>query len=125
MYRTEDLEQLVFADGEPDEETTLRDALEQELSPGVPEEFPALEFTLNLEDGRTLVCEAFGIFAAVYEGAERQYIALHPKEDTEGLIHLLRMEPGEDDELLLVPMEDDGEQQEAEQAFYRLFGQRD
>lgn len=128
IYRTDDLEQMVFSgeDGESagigtdeeQEDEALRTFLKEELAAGVPESFPTLELELTLEDGRTLLCEAAGIFLA---NEEKQYMALHPKEDTEGLIHILEMAEGEDDALLLLPIEDEGEREEAEQTFYRLF----
>lgn len=131
IYSTEDLEQMVFSENEseepdsrtaaqPDEEEALRTFLKEELSAGVPEGFPTLELELTLEDGRNLVCEVVGVFL-VQSG--KQYMALHPKEDTEGLIHILEMAEGEDDELLLLPIEDEGEREEAEQTFYRLLAE--
>ncbi len=118
MYSTEDLERQVFSDEtEMPEDFPAPEVPEEFASLEVPEDFPALEFTLALEDGGELVCEAVGIFGS--EAA--QYIALHPKEDTEGLIHILKMARGGEDELLLLPVEDDGERIEAESEFHRMF----
>lgn len=118
MYSTEDLEWQVFSDGlETKEDFPASEFLEDFPALENLEDFPVMEFTLALEDGRELTCEAVGIFG----NDAAQYIALHPKEDQEGLIHILKMVQGDEDELLLLPVEDDKERMEAESEFYRMF----
>lgn len=80
------------------------------------EEFPVLEFSLELADGRTLDYEAVGVFIH----GEKEYMALHPKTDTEGMVHLMELSQGEDDEIQLNPVGDDVFEAVAE-TFHRLF----
>ena len=79
--------------------------------------FPALELSLELADGRILEYE----LAAVFAHKEKEYVGLHPKSDAEGLIHIMRMTQGENDEIVLHQMESEDEIQEVYQVFFDLF----
>lgn len=81
------------------------------------EGFPALELTLELTDGRKLEYE----LVAVFLHNETEYVGLHPKSDTQGLIHIMQMSQGENDELVLNQIEDDEELQAVYDTFYNLF----
>lgn len=119
FYETEDLEKEIFGIEEPENaepEDPELEALRKLLENEEDTEFPVLELGLELEDGQTLVCEAVGVFA---EG-ERQYIALHPKGDEKGTIHVMRLEEGPEDDAKLLPIEDEDELNAAAGAFYRL-----
>ncbi len=126
-YSTEELEQMVFEPAEPleqpdwEEEQRTREELEsnlrEALDAGMPEDFPTLEFELTLENGELLTCEVAGLF----EEGEKQYMVLHPKEDTEGLVHILEMVQGEEDELRLLPISDEEEYKRAASRCYELF----
>ena len=83
------------------------------------EEFPALELTLELADGRTLEYE----LAAVFVHKEKEYVGLHPKTDTEGLIHIMHLMQGEDDAIVLNQIEDEEELNEAFNVFLGLFAE--
>ncbi|MCD8082305.1 MAG: DUF1292 domain-containing protein [Clostridiales bacterium] len=111
FYRTEYLESSLF----DEEELALAESLEDEdadadgLSPDeIPdqEEFerlPALELTLDFEDGTQRTFR----LAAVFLANEQEYAALMPVEDEkEEEVLLMRMFPGENDELRLAPVEE-------------------
>ena len=120
FYETEDLESAIFGPGEisgPDA-MDAPDAAEAPEDLAEEADLPSLELELTLEDGRRLACQAVGVFLA----GEKQYIALRPKEDTEGLIHILELAQGEDDQAKLLPVEDDRELEEAARAFYHMIG---
>lgn len=121
FYETEDLETEIFGAevGEAQEDAGLTDL--NRLLENEDEALPALELELELTDGQSLACEALGVFGA----GERQYIALHPKEDEKGIIHILRLEEGENDEAKLLPVEEDEELEAAARAFYQLIDGRD
>ena len=78
-------------------------------------ELPALELTLELTDGRILEYELGGVF--VHE--EKEYAALHPKTDTEGIFHVMELAQGEDDEIQLLPVPDE-EWDAVSESFYKF-----
>lgn len=114
FYETEDLESAVFGS----DAIEAPDAVEDPEDLAEAADLPSLELELTLEDGRRLACQAVGVFLA----GEKQYIALHPKEDTEGVIHILELARGEDDQAKLLPVEDEQELEEAARAFYHMIG---
>lgn len=126
LFDTADLEAELFAEdyanpADPaDTEFDLSFEEAADLDIGITEDsiedFPALEFTLTLADGRTLDYEAVGIF--IHE--DKEYMALHPKTDTEGTVHLMEMTQGVDDELQLMPVPDEEFDAVAE-TFQRLY----
>lgn len=130
LFGTADLEAELFAEeGSQAEEYAageyeISDAEAEGMAmlDGLSEEdmadFPALELSLELTDGRILEYEAIGVFVH----GEKEYMALHPKSDTEGTVHLMQLLPGENDEIRLLPVEDDQEFAEASEAFYYLLG---
>ena len=118
LYETEDLEATVFSEEGNLEDFDFDKISDEKFQTGM-EEFPALELTLELTDGRTLEYEVFGVFIC----GEKEYVALHPKTDTEGIIHLMELTAGEDDEIKLLPIEDDAEMEAATAAFYEHFEQ--
>ena len=73
--------------------------------------------TLTLDDGSELEC----VVLTVFEAGGRDYIALLPTEDPEDGVKLLHFFGGAEDELLLEPIADDQEYQEAASAFEDLF----
>ena len=83
------------------------------------DEFPVLELTLELADGRSLEYEV----AAIFAHKEKEYVGLHPKSDAEGLIHIMRFSQGENDELVLHQIKDEEEIQEVYQVFFDLFAE--
>lgn len=97
LYETAELEAELF-----DGSAELENFSEEEYIENL-EDIPSLELTLELADGRTLIYELAGVF--IHE--EKEYAALHPKTDTEGIIHLMELAQGEDDELRLLPIADD------------------
>lgn len=115
LYDISELEADVFSEEER-HEMYEDETYEDDLIVEADTEFPALELELELEDGQVLVCEAVGVFLA----GDYEYMALHPKTDTEGIVHLMRLEPGEDDELKLSPIKDEEELQVAAEAFQQM-----
>ena len=73
----------------------------------------SLRFILEDEAGEEQEYEVIGTFTL----GERDYIALLPVEDGEDGVKLLGFHAGEDDELLLDPIEDEEEYDEAAKAF--------
>lgn len=121
LFDTDQLEAAIFSAEEA--EASIKPEIEEPevLDEANPEDLPALELTLELADGRSLTYEVIGVF--VHE--EKEYAALHPKTDTEGEIHLMQLLPGENDEIRLLPIEDDEELNAAADAFYRLIADED
>lgn len=125
LFDTADLEAELF-EGEQTEtlETEVDITYEEaeDLEVGFSEEdiddFPALEFSLTLADGRILDYEAVGIF--IHE--EKEYMVLHPKTDTDGIVHLMELIQGEDDEIQLLPVKDEDFEAVSE-TFHRVFGE--
>lgn len=97
LYETAELEAKLFEDS-----AKLENFSDEEYIESI-EDFPALELTLELADGRTLEYELAGVF--VHDGKE--YATLHPKTDTDGIIHLMELTQGEDDEIKLLPIADE------------------
>ena len=79
--------------------------------------FPALELTLELTDGRVLEYE----LASVFVHEEKEYVSLHPKTDTDGAFHIMRLIQGEDDEITLHQIEDEEELKAVYEVFFRLY----
>ena len=104
--------EFILGDGTPEEYAELTDLLEQEA-----DEFPALELSLELSDGRILEYEV----ASVFVHDEKEYIGLHPKTDAEGLIHIMQLTQGADDEIELLPIKDEEELQAVYNTFFRLY----
>ncbi|MBE5972298.1 MAG: DUF1292 domain-containing protein [Lachnoclostridium sp.] len=117
LFEIDELEQQVFAD-----ETNQVFVSEEEVNISEdPDSFPALEFILTLEDGQILEYEAVGIFLL----GEKEYMALHPKTDEDGVIHIMNLTQGDDDEIQLSPVEDEEEFEAAAETFYRLIADVD
>lgn len=128
FFDTEFLESQVFGEGEAEYEEENRitdgdrsdpDAEEEEIEEA--EEIP-VELTLNLEDGRTLCCRVSGVFME----QEKEYIALEADgNEDEGMIFLMGLSQGEEDELRLRPLEDEEEREAAFSAFFRMVEEED
>ena len=110
LYDTSELEAAVFS---PDQTADY----EIEVEPV----FPALELELTLEDGQILIYEAVGVFLA----GEKEYIALHPKNDEENTIHIMKLNQGEDDEIQVSPITDEREFEDATAMFYSVLADFD
>lgn len=80
-------------------------------------EEPSEEIELELKDGQTMICEIIYVF--VHE--EYEYMVLHPKEDQDGIVYLMRMSEGEDDELKLSPIEDEEELRKVSEIFREIY----
>lgn len=80
-------------------------------------EEPSEEIELELKDGQTMICEIIYVF--VHE--ECEYMVLHPKEDQDGIVYLMRMSEGEDDELKLSPIEDEEELRKVSEIFREIY----
>ncbi len=104
--------EYILGEGTAEEYAVLDNLQEQEDI-----NFPALELTLELSDGRLLEYEVASVF--VHEGKE--YIGLHPKSDTDGLIHIMQLLQGEDDEIELLPIKKEEELQAVYNTFFRLY----
>ena len=74
-------------------------------------------FVLEDEEGNEKEYEVVGTFEA--EG--KSYIALMPMDDPAGEVRLLSFYAGENDEVMLEPMEDDSEYERAAALFEDLF----
>ena len=132
LFGTADLEAEIFqsADGtkeniqevEYDLDGMLVSDIEdfQNLSEEDTEDFPALELTLELTDGRILEYEV----AAVFVHEDKEYVGLHPKSDTEGLIHIMQLLQGEDDEIELLPIKEEEELIAVYDTFFKLYGKQ-
>lgn len=122
LFDIDDLEAEVFSDNEMNSNIDHYSTVEpeedifKELEMFPETEFPALELELTIEDGQILVCEAAGVFVM----GDKEYMALHPKDDEEGTIHIMELRQGEDDEINLIPIEDDEEFDLAAEKFYKL-----
>ena len=129
LYGTADLEAELFEDGsvlvegaeeweyDLTEVTEENLAVLEKLSEEDMNDFPALEISLELTDGRILEYEV----ASVFVHGEKEYIGLHPKSDTEGLIHIMQLTQGEDDDIELLPIKEEEEIQAVYDAFFRLY----
>ena len=125
LFGTEDLEAEVFADQNYDIDDTDRaeeDVMSvlERIAEGDMDAFPSLELTLELEDGRSLVYETFGVFVH----GDKEYVALHPKTDDEGMIHLMELVAGENDEINLLPIPED-EWDAVAETFHVYFDEND
>lgn len=129
LYGTADLEAELFEDsGVPVEEAEEQEydltevteenlAVLETLSEEDMNDFPALELSLELSDGRVLEYEV----AVVFVHAEKEYIGLHPKSDTEGLIHIMQLTQADDDGIDLLPIKEEEELQAVYDTFFRLY----
>ena len=129
LYGTADLEAELFEDsGVPVEEAEEQEydltevteenlAVLETLSEEDMNDFPALELSLELSDGRVLEYEV----AAVFVHDEKEYVGLHPKSDTEGLIHIMQLTQGIDDGIELLPIKEEEELQAVYDTFFRLY----
>ena len=79
--------------------------------------FPEDELELELENGDRVTCEEVDVI--LNEG--REYMMLHPTDDTEGRVYLMRMEAGEADALQLSPIREEEELQTVIEAFQKLY----
>ena len=109
-YNTEALEEQVFGNGW-DEGEEQEEAGEGEQ--GENEEAP-VTMTVTLENGMQAEYTVAGVFL---EG-EKEYIAL---ETQEGDIHIMELSEGEEDEVRLLPIEEEEEQKRAIEAFRYYF----
>ena len=133
LFETAELEAELFDMNETPEENTedlelgLDELTEESMSilekfsEGELEDFPALELTLELVDGRVLEYE----LAAVFLHGEKEYAALHPKSDSEGLIHIMELLQGENDEIELKQIESEEEIVAVYDTFYSMFSDDD
>lgn len=129
LFGTVDLEAEIFETKTKSEETDqeieyiLGDGTAEDYAEIIPfleqniDDFPALELKLELVDGRTLEYEVLNVF--VHD--EKEYIGLHPKSDTDGLIHIMQMTQGEDDEIELHPIKEEEELKAVYQTFFRVY----
>ncbi len=113
------LEKQIFGeamDAEAEQEAYDREAGQEE--PGEiwePGEDTPVELELTLEDGSSMACRVAGVF--LEQG--REYIALEGEDAT---LHLMGLGQGEEDEILLRPLEEEEEQARVMEAFFQLFG---
>lgn len=128
LYGTADMEAELFDEREvlEEEATQEYDLVEAaadnfeslgDLSGDDFDGFPALELTMELSDGRILEYE----LAAVFVHNEKEYVSLHPKTDTDGAFHIMRLLPGENDEITLHPIEGEEELQAVYEAFFKFY----
>lgn len=111
-----ELEAAVFSGETIEEAIEEPEADEPETEEMISEE-PPEELELELEDGQTMLCEIVTVF--VHE--DREYMVLHPKEDTDGIVYLMRMSAGEQDELKLSQIEDEKELQAVSEVFWEIY----
>ena len=104
--------EFILGDGTSEEYAELTDFIDQGAG-----DFPALELSLELSDGRILEYEV----ASVFVHGEKEYIGLHPKTDTEGLIHIMQLMQGVDDEIELLPIKDEEELRSVYDTFFKLY----
>lgn len=129
LFETADLEAEIFQSEEDTSENIQEveydldgmlasdiDGLEN-LSEQDVENFPSLELTLELSDGRILEYEV----AAVFVHEDKEYVGLHPKSDTEGLIHIMQLLQGEDDAIELLPIKEEEELIAVYDTFFQLY----
>jgi len=111
FYDRELLETEVF-DGEiPEESYTEPEEEAKNRQDG------ELVFKLTLEDGRTVSCRCGGIFPE----EEREYAVLEGKE---GEIHIMELSCGEEDEILLLPVESEEIRQRIFYSYISMFERR-
>lgn len=129
LFETAELEAEIFRESESLEEhvhefeygleeilTNDIEALEH-LSEDGTDDFPALELTLELSDGRVLEYEVVTVFIH----GDKEYIGLHPKSDTEGLIHIMQLLQGEDDSIELLPIKEEEELIAVYDKFFQMY----
>lgn len=112
LYDIAELEASLFPEKDFEEIETDNAQINQEES-----EFPAEELELELENGDILTCEVVDVIF----NAGHEYMMLHPTDDTEGKVHLMRMEEGEADTLILSPIKEESELQSVIEAFQKLY----
>ena len=79
--------------------------------------FPDDELELELENGDRITCEVVDVI----QNEGREYMMLHPTDDTGGMVYLMRMEAGEEDTLQLSPIREESELQSVIEAFQKLY----
>lgn len=104
--------EYILGDGTAEDYAEIEHLLAEDAA-----DFPALELSLELTDGRILEYEV----ASVFVHGEKEYIGLHPKSDADGLIHIMQLTQGEDDEIELLPIKDEEELQAVYDAFFKLY----
>ena len=72
---------------------------------------------LELENGDRITCEVVDVI----QNEGREYMMLHPTDDTGGMVYLMRMEAGEEDTLQLSPIREESELQSVIEAFQKLY----
>lgn len=77
-----------------------------------------VDLTLSLADGSSLTCRVSGVFME----QDEEYIAL---ETEDGMIYLMGLSQGEEDELKLRLLEDEQEKETAMAAFFRMLEEED
>ena len=112
LYDIAELEASLFSEKDFEESETDNAQINQEES-----EFPAEKLELELENGDILTCEVVDVIS----DAGHEYMVLHPTDDTEGKVHLMRMEEGEADTLILSPIKEESELQSVIEAFQKLY----
>lgn len=115
FYDISELEAAVFSD-EESEKLTEENNIDLEREETLLEE-ELEELELELKDGQTMICEIIEVF--IHE--DQEYMVLHPKEDTEGIVYLMRMGAGENDELKLYPIENEEELLSVTKRFREIF----
>lgn len=137
LFGTSDLEAEVFTQEELSEDDSLQtedDSAEavnefeeaaeelaaferlEKLSEREMERLPALELSIELEDGSTETYEVATVFAC----GEKEYIGLFPKSDTEGTLSIMQLTHDEDDEIKLLPVAEE-EWQAVQDKFAELY----
>ena len=104
--------EYILGDGTAEDYAEIEHLLAEDAA-----DFPALELSLELTDGRILEYEV----ASVFVHGEKEYIGLHPKSDADGLIHIMQLTQGADDEIELLPIKDEEELQAVYDAFFKLY----
>lgn len=129
LFGTSDLEAEVFTSEELSEyessqtEAEFEEAADElavleKLSEQEMERLPALELSMELEDGSTEEYEVATVFAC----GEKEYIGLFPKSDTDGTLAIMQLVQGDDDEIKLLPVEEE-EWQTVQDRFAELYAE--
>lgn len=108
LYETAELEAELFEEAIEIEDFSYEEMTEDS------EGLPALELYLDLEDGSTLEFELGGVFVH----GDKEYAVLHPKTDEGGIIHLMELTQGDDDEIQLLPVAEE-EWESVSASFYK------
>lgn len=90
----------------------------ESLSESEQEELPALELSLELEDGTQLSYKVAGVFVC----QEQEYIVLSAEADAEGELSIMKLAQGDNDEIRLLPVEEEN-WQAVQDTFFALYGE--